>query len=1003
MSRNKIFTPNKNKLILPPLEPETNNTENESSKILLKNNNDNIQYKDFSYTLPTTIRTPINTNNNSPYTLETRINELESKLFILEQQNNKLMNKLYNNQNNYEAKIKKLELNSLEEQNNRFKTEKAMALLTEKNNQHSNEIKNKISLLHNSLQKEEEYKNEQRKLDIDLQKNLLNKLTEKLNEIVKTEIDDRLKNDMENKAYNQNIFNKIINDMDILKKEVEDINNQLKNDIKILSKDCSERAHNISKYIDKQILNTVIGKNDTLDNLKKFLDQLISQVKTNINVQSQQNKLFDERLKEIEKHVEKSKNDNFGYMSEVETRFEKKMNNLKNFIEVNTKKHDNFLDDTIKNISMTVDKNFSFLTNQIIETRYIENEEFEKIKNNNNEMFTNVIEDLEKICERVYQYENLLNVYDKQNDLLKKNISDSLSFMKSKLDVHLVNEKILYTIENNLMQEQITALKKKLERSNVELLDNLTKLDSGSKNSIASLILRINEQQNMINHSDTVNNQKFENLNNRTSENEIKQIMSELIFNVENELLNQSLQQSKNSEMILNNIVEDHKKDIENLKQDTSLNIQNTNKLTEKVDQVSIILEASGSNITKIMSDITRIRNDVRENEMTETVAKLMDIMLTNIEYTITSEKMDDMSKLGLEQMGMNIIRLKEQVNNLNESNSTNCSEIGDIKKTIENMNKSGLGDIAKSRKEYELKYAMNQMLNNVEFNNIYSLLNNNNFGTSNLLLNDDLQQKCSDIVENKIKSELEKIKVDNENMWINSVELTQKFNKPEEIKEIIEKVPPVIFPLDYSMKRLLDVDYYNNEVPKAQVNDMNNALLDDKNEENNENNKNEEKKENNENEENKNDNKSEKSNKNDENKGQKLFGKPDNKSVKSNNSKKSKQSANSKNTQNTKNSKQSGNSKNTKNSKKSGDSKNSKNSKQSDKENKSQKSNDKTSKKESEKESEKDKESGTVKADSEKDDKNEDDDKDKENESNENESNEDDEDNEDEGEEDEN
>ena len=373
--RKKVFTPNK--LILPPLDHETTNSE--PTKISLKNN-DNIQYKDFSYTLPTTIRTPINTNNSSAYTLETRINELETKLLVLEQQNNKLMNKLYNNQNNYEAKFKKLELNSLEEQNNRFKTEKAMAILTEKNNQHSNEIKNKISLLHNSLQKEEEYKNEQRKLDIDLQKNILNKLTEKLSETVKAEVDARLKSDMENKAYNQNFFNKMENDMGALKKEIEDINNQLQGDIKLLSKDCSERAHNISKYIDKQILNTVVGKNDTLDNLKKFLDQLISQVKTNINVQSQQNKLFDDRLKEIEVHVEKSKNDNFGYMSEVETRFEKKMNNLKTFIEVNTQKHDLFLDETIKNISMTVDKNFNFIMSQIVETRYKENIEFESIK-----------------------------------------------------------------------------------------------------------------------------------------------------------------------------------------------------------------------------------------------------------------------------------------------------------------------------------------------------------------------------------------------------------------------------------------------------------------------------------------------------------------------------------------------------------------------------------------------------------------------------------------------
>ena len=39
--------------------------------------------------------------------------------------------------------------------------------------------------------------------------------------------------------------------------------------------------------------------------------------------------------------------------------------------------------------------------------------------------------------------------------------------MKTRLDVHKVNQKILYTIENDLMQEQIIYLKKDLEKNNI--------------------------------------------------------------------------------------------------------------------------------------------------------------------------------------------------------------------------------------------------------------------------------------------------------------------------------------------------------------------------------------------------------------------------------------------------------------------------------------------------------------------------------------------------------
>ena len=69
-------------------------------------------------------------------------------------------------------------------------------------------------------------------------------------------------------------------------------------------------------------------------------------------------------IKNIEIYVEKSKNDNFGYISEVEKQFDNIMKYIKTYFEVNLKKNDTFLDDTIKNIAMTIDKNIDFVINQ---------------------------------------------------------------------------------------------------------------------------------------------------------------------------------------------------------------------------------------------------------------------------------------------------------------------------------------------------------------------------------------------------------------------------------------------------------------------------------------------------------------------------------------------------------------------------------------------------------------------------------------------------------------
>ena len=761
MSVNKIFQTS-------DYDFNNNSLREPSSKNIFKNNGGNIMYKDYSsFTLPNKHSERSSTNNTSSFGIESKLNELECKIIALEERNEFLISRLNSNEQTYDSKIRKLEKNNIEDKNNIFKAEQTLLLLSQKNNENSNELKNKINFLHHNLQREEDYKNEQRKLDIELQKNILNQITEKLGETVKAEVDARFQADMETKAYNQNIYKNMETDMNKLKKEIEDINAQVSANLKNMSKDCSERAHNLSKYIDQQMLNAVMGKNDSIDSVKKFVDQLIAQVKTNIASQNEQNKLFDQRLKNCEIHVEKSKNDNFGYMSEVEKRFDNKMKYLKTYFEINLQKHDNFLDNTIKNMAMTMDKNINFINEQIIETRIKENEVYEKMNEINENKFKAIEHDLENICERVYQYENSLSVFDKQNDLLKKNISDSLAMMKSKLDVHIINEKILYTIENDLMQEQITSLRKKIENSNNELLSDLKKLDKGNQDSISTLLIKIENQQNLIKKNDDFSKNKIKELENRNDENEVKQLMTEMMKNIENEILNDSLDKCKSKENDLNTLVEKHQKNLEKLNNQTSENKKATDSLNVKIAEMTQMLNSSGSDLSKAMYDIIRIKNEAKEMEMKESVDKLMDLMLTNIENEITNEKMDDMNKFNLQQMTANITNLKSKINTLTESTNSNNTDISSLKETVDMIKKRGL-DTQGNHNTCSIKITMNQMLNNVEFTNIYSLLRDG-IKNSPIEFNEDMKAKCSELVDNKIKNELEKIKNVNQNMWINA------------------------------------------------------------------------------------------------------------------------------------------------------------------------------------------------------------------------------------------
>ena len=797
-----------------------------------------------------------------------------------------------------------------------------------------------------------------KQLDIELQKTILNQITEKIHETIKMEIDERIKADMEAKAFNQNIYKTMETEINKLKKEIEEINKQVQSDIKLVSKDCSERAHNISKYIDQKMLDAVLGKNDSLDKIKKFIDQVIAQVKTNISSQNEQNKLFDQRLKSIEVHIEKSKNDNFGYMVEVEKRFDTKMKYLKTYFEVNMQKHDIFLDNTIKNIALVMDKNINFLCEQIIETRIKENEVYEKMNTSNENKFQSIIYDLEKVCERVYQYENLLNVFDKQNNLLKKNFAESLANLKSRFDVHTVNQKILYTVENNEIQEQVTYLKNKLENSNNELVQNLAKMDQGSQNSISSILLKLEKHENMINLADKLNSENFIRINKRNDENEIKLIMEEMMNNIENQSLIDSLQSSKQKEFDLNKIIENHTENINKLNNETTLNKKSTKEINEKINNISQILNSSGSNLSKAMEDIMKIQREAKELEMKEAVEKIMDSMLTNIETEITSEKMDDMNKFNLQQMTTNITNLKNKINSLSVSTDTNSTDISNLKESVEIIKKRGL-DTQGNHSNCSIKIATNQMINNVEFNNIYSLLKEG-IKNATIEFTDEMKAKCGELVDNKIQSELEKIKLDNQKLWSETVDLIQKFNQPGEIQQTINRVPPTILNIQESSKRIMDVDYYNGNNSKPKVPDLDNklkSLESEKDEQlnseisNNINNKKEEDSKNNKTEtENENNGDNEQKEKEDDTDMVQIISNPEKSkeqndeneknsklSKKSKGSKLSKKSKNSKNSNNSKGSKNSKLSKKSKENEKSKESKNSKGSKNSKNENNSQ------------------------------------------------------------------
>ena len=157
-----------------------------------------------------------------------------------------------------------------------------MNILSEQNNANSNDLNMKINMLQERMKKGDENKTQQRHFDLESQKYLIVKMTEKIIKTVKSEVEARYKADMEGKIFTQRLSNNFESSLDVLKKEIEEITNQTREDIQNISKECSERTHNVSKYIDQQLQDAVFGKGSSHEELKNFLRKLTEQVKSSL-------------------------------------------------------------------------------------------------------------------------------------------------------------------------------------------------------------------------------------------------------------------------------------------------------------------------------------------------------------------------------------------------------------------------------------------------------------------------------------------------------------------------------------------------------------------------------------------------------------------------------------------------------------------------------------------------------------------------------------------------
>ena len=795
------------------------NTEtNQTKDTFLKNGSNIIK----NYSSSTTRR---ESDTLNPYVMESKIKDLEAKLSNLEQTNQMLIERLNNNERNFQIQLKQIQVSNLEEKENRYKAEKVISNISEQNNANSNDLNLKINMLQEALVKGENEKMLQRQNDLESQKYLIGKLTEKITKTVKSEVEARYKADMDGKIFSQKINNKFENSLDILKKEIEEITNQTRAEMQNISRECSERTHNVSKYIDKQISEAIFGKGSANEELKNFVKKLTEQVKSGLTLISQKNEMMEHRMDSWEKKEKENKKDILKLMNDMEQRLLKKAKDVKLFSEVNISRHDAFLEKNIDNIMLKLDKNIQFLAGQLIETRNKVNQRFEKIFQDHHYQFKIICEDLQKICERIYKYEDNLKKYENSYNETRDKVYKYMADTYARNDIHIIQERILHTIECNFMQEEINKLNYDIRKNGADFNENLNDFMTKTRDNVQEINGKLREQKNSLIEMGDRNLEMFDKVDREREVIEVHQIMNEMITRVDNAMMIDSLQESKNTEFKIMETLQEHKINITDSIKEINVNKKDISALNNKVNNLEGRMNESNQNMKNMDQRMNVMKEESNELDIKEGVAKVMENMLNFVENAITKEKMDKMGEYDFNSMRKTIITMEEQISILSGTTAEIDTMHKDIQKLYEETetlkNKPKGGD--------DIKLATIQMLNNVEFENIYSILNSGNLANGQ---SGGENVNYSEMMENKINKALEKIKDDNEKMWINVVQMKDKVTDPEEIKKILNQVHPAIVNSSDASKIIDEVGPYEDQTYMPKVNGFD--MIKQKNNENN-------------------------------------------------------------------------------------------------------------------------------------------------------------------------
>lgn len=744
----------------------------------------------------------------------------------MEQNNDFLLDQLKNYERNFEMQMAKFSKITDGERENRERIEKIFTIFSDQTFSNTSELKSKVNFIQEIFEKEEKWKFEQRQKDFEVYKNIISTITEKITETVKAEVDMRFKADMDNKIYTQNLGNKLMRELEFVKREIDEVSKENRDLTKETSKECSERTVNLSRYVDQMIAKAGEDPLKNYEKIKNAVNKLTEQVKNNMQFQSDFNKILEEKVNYLTDNNVKDKDKKVVDLTDLEKRTDKKLKEMIFYIENIFKANASALNERIDNLSANTDKNLNFITNQLIDTRKKLISKIHEVEEKGEKEFTLVVEDLEQIVSRIDNYETILAEYHKANEDTKSKINKTIAEFQSKYETKFINEKMQRELENEDLQDIIA-------KSNNDIIE----LGEITNNQLESMTKNFEKENNLLVHKFNQISDRIDDMNKNNYElfDGLENNAQKIIFNnvktdVEN-LMNSILNEFETKDKIENIIIE-----VENKLRNSELNVNyeldKIDKIIgEQIESVRISMQNGFDSVYEkfnvdvedkmklIESDLKYLKdnmalkapaketdeNNAEENKLVAQEDKSED---EKIAFNLIN---DQEFKMIIDQIKSEIAELSENFVSLNEKyiyeNNAVKEKFGEVEDTL--LKKKNISDPeAKQKKlnsiaEYEAKNAIENLITKIEIEKINDDFNEkimenessrvafteklesfkNEIEEVKKLLNEinessiKIRSEYLDIMESKLENIFEKIKKDNLDLWNCAVQEMGRYN----------------------------------------------------------------------------------------------------------------------------------------------------------------------------------------------------------------------------------